>query len=123
MILGILFSFLSVVFGAFGAHALRSYVPVESFAIWNTAVHYQFFHALALLVYSLWNKEKKSFVPWIFSFGILFFSGSLYLLVLTSFKKWGLVTPIGGVLFLLGWVVWGIEVVKRKFTDNKNSHL
>lgn len=102
--LGAGFMLLAVGLGAFGAHALKAKVEPDLLAVWKTGVEYQVYHALALLLLASLRGPSKS--AWCFSAGIVLFSGSLYLLTLTGVKKWGAVTPIGGVLFLAGWAVW-----------------
>ena len=99
---------LAVGLGAFGAHALRARLDAADLAIFETGVRYQFYHGLALLVLALASQwlAKSSVTPWVgglFCAGILLFSGSLYLLVLTNTRWLGAVTPLGGVCFLLGW--------------------
>ena len=105
--LGALFGGLSVVFGAFGAHALKSSLSADDLAIFETGVRYQFFHALALFVVAwattVWDTQAIQVAGWAFSAGIVVFSGSLYLLVLTDTRWLGAITPIGGVAFLIGW--------------------
>ena len=109
MILGALFSLLSVALGAFGAHVLRQRLEPSDMAIFQTAVHYQGYHGLALLVVGAWFYYAKSpkQLSWAgswFTAGIVVFSGSLYLLVAIGARWFGAITPIGGVCFLLGWI-------------------
>lgn len=102
---------LSVGIGAFAAHGLRKTLEAAGrFETFETAVRYQFFHTLALLTVGvLWylKPELRSLgtVAWLWLGGILIFSGSLYVLCLTGITKLGAVTPIGGVLFIAGWIV------------------
>ncbi|WP_426492548.1 DUF423 domain-containing protein [Hymenobacter sp. 102] len=102
---------LSVGIGAFAAHGLRKMLEAAGrFETFETAVRYQFFHTLALLAVGvLWylKPELRSLgtVAWLWLGGILIFSGSLYVLCLTGITKLGAVTPIGGVLFIAGWIV------------------
>jgi len=102
---------LSVGIGAFAAHGLRKMLEATGrFETFETAVRYQFFHTLALLAVGiLWylKPELRSLgtVAWLWLGGILVFSGSLYVLCLTGITKLGAVTPIGGVLFIAGWIV------------------
>lgn len=110
---GSIFGFLAVAMGAFGSHALKAKLDSYSLGVWNTAVQYQSIHALALLAVGLLVFSSTAFsshayakwLPWIFSLGILLFSGSLFLLSLTGIRALGAITPIGGVLFLLGWSI------------------
>ncbi len=105
--LGALYGLLGVAFGAFGAHALKNRLGSEALALYHTAVQYQFFHTTALLAIGLLAQRAPSAaLDWAgsaFALGILLFSGSLYLLALTGARGLGAVTPVGGVLFLVGW--------------------
>lgn len=92
---------LGVFLGAFGAHIVRDKVSAASLAIWQTAVLYQLIHAVA----ALWAAQKNALVVWLWTAGVALFSGSLYVLALTDFKKLGMVTPFGGLCFLAGWLV------------------
>ena len=95
--------FLAVAFGAFGAHGLKNLLAQNgTAAVWEKAVFYHFIHAVMLFILA----ERKTFPAvawWSFLAGILFFSGSLYLLAVTNVKWLGAITPVGGILFLLGW--------------------
>lgn len=96
--------FLAVALGAFGAHALKATLETnDSRAIWNTAVLYHFLHALALIVLSLHQTNRLA--CYFFLAGILLFSGSLYILAATHVSWWGGITPLGGLCFLIGWVL------------------
>jgi uncharacterized membrane protein YgdD (TMEM256/DUF423 family) len=112
--LGGTFAFLSVAAGAFGAHALRSRLSPDLLAVFETAARYQMYHALGILIavlaYGRWAGHQVLWAGWAFVIGIVIFSGSLYLMTLTGARWWGAVTPIGGVTFLAGWVlfVWGL---------------
>ena len=116
VILGSLNLFIGVALGAFGAHGLRTRVPVEMLEIWHTAVEYQLVHALGLLAVGLVLTHLAGAVGiaatagWLMLAGIIIFSGSLYVLVLTGARWLGAVTPFGGVLFLLAWLLlaWGV---------------
>lgn len=99
---------LAVVFGAFGAHALKSRFDDYSMGIWETAVQYHFYHALALLavgVIALGQPHTALLKSsgWLFILGTLIFSGSLYVLAITGLKWLGAVTPLGGLAFIAGW--------------------
>jgi uncharacterized membrane protein YgdD (TMEM256/DUF423 family) len=102
---GATFAFIAVAAGAFGAHALRDSVSAERLDVFQTAVRYQFFHALALLVVGrdLQNRPKWDWAALLFCLGIVVFSGSLYALVLLDLSWLGAVTPLGGLSFLAGW--------------------
>jgi uncharacterized membrane protein YgdD (TMEM256/DUF423 family) len=97
--------FLAVALGAFGAHGLKSMLSSQGTAdIFETAVRYQFFHALAMLVVARLRPFPAP-VWWCFLIGIIIFSGSLFVLALTGLKWLGAITPIGGVAFLAGWLL------------------
>ena len=106
--LGSFLMFLGVLLGAFGAHGLKNTLTPEGKQIYQTAVLYHLIHGLGLLAVG-WLatlKPMDSLAPkagWAFVIGILLFSGSLYLLSLTGIKKLGLITPFGGLAFLIGW--------------------
>ena len=108
LLLGSVMALLAVGAGAFGAHALRSRLSPEDLAVFETAVRYQMYHALGLLAAawaaSQWPGGATTLAGWSFVVGILVFSGSLYLLVLTGPRWLGAVTPVGGVSFMLGWL-------------------
>jgi len=118
LLFGASFGCAAVLIGAFGAHALKETLSatgrVDTFEL---AVKYQFYHALALLLTGLlmgqFNPKFLRHSATSFSLGILFFSGSLYILSLTGQKILGAVTPIGGLLFILGWVFLIIGVTKK----------
>jgi uncharacterized membrane protein YgdD (TMEM256/DUF423 family) len=106
---------LAVVIGAFGAHALRDMLNASHrLEVYQTAVQYHFYHTLALLAAGIlmrqFNSKKLSYAAIFFLTGIIFFSGSLYVLCLTGITMLGAVTPIGGVLFILGWLFLGLGI-------------
>lgn len=112
--LGAGFAFAAVALGAFGAHALKARLGPDMTAVWQTAVQYHAWHALALVAAGLVLLQRPqargvSVSAWLFAAGILFFSGSLYLLAFTGVRMFGAVTPFGGVAFLAGWAAfaWG----------------
>ena len=101
--IGAVLCFLAVGLGAFGAHGLRSTLQARGMLdVWNKAVFYQFIHALALLVLALYGTINRG-ACLLLLIGILLFSGSLYLLALTSLRWLGPITPLGGLCFLAGW--------------------
>ena len=94
--------FLGVALGAFGAHGLKTLLEAHATtAIWQTAVLYHLIHSVA----ALWASEKRPGVVWMWSAGIVIFSGSLYLLAVTNIRWLGAITPFGGVLLLIGWLM------------------
>src|SRR5437667_5085706 len=105
LLIGAIFGFLGVGFGAFGAHALRSRLSPEMLAVFETGVRYQMYHALAILAVGLMMPRMGGwmvqFAGWSFAAGIVVFSGSLYALALTGKTAFGAITPIGGLLFLV----------------------
>jgi uncharacterized membrane protein YgdD (TMEM256/DUF423 family) len=100
--------FLAVSLGAFAAHGLKSKLTPDMMAIFETGVRYHVYHALALLAVGLisarWPGRGVNAAGWCFVAGVLIFSGSLYALALSGERKLGAITPIGGVLFLAGWL-------------------
>jgi len=103
-----LFGLTGVALGAFAAHALKSRLSADYLAVFQTGVHYQLIHALALFGVALLMSQMTSRLlvaaGSLFVIGVLLFSGSLYLLALTGLGKLGIVTPFGGVAFLGGWL-------------------
>lgn len=119
---GAIFGMIAIILGAFGAHALKKVLSIESLSTFETGVKYQMYHALFLVFIGTLNelslKAKKTIYNLVV-FGVLFFSGSIYLLAtnpLTSFdfKVIGFITPIGGLLLILGWGVLFFNFVKKK---------
>jgi len=108
--LGSLFGLLAVIIGAFGAHGLEDSISAHALARYHTGVEYQFYHVAALLCLGTLSLKydttprllKVSGVA--FVAGIILFSGSLYLYALTGITKFGMVTPIGGLAFIAGWI-------------------
>ncbi|MGE4406194.1 DUF423 domain-containing protein [Pseudomonas sp.] len=107
LVLAALFGFTGVALGAFAAHGLQSRLSADYLAIFQTAVHYQLIHALALFGVALLALQLPGrLLAWaggLFILGTVLFSGSLYLLTLTGVGKLGIVTPLGGTAFLAGW--------------------
>ena len=105
--LGAALAALGVAAGAFGAHGLRGRVEPELLDVWQTGAFYHIVHALALFGLGTWSLNSDLPPPkqvgWLFVFGILVFSGSLYLLVLTGERALGAITPIGGLSFIIAW--------------------
>jgi uncharacterized membrane protein YgdD (TMEM256/DUF423 family) len=99
---GAVLALLAVAFGAFGAHALKDLVTPERLQTFETGVRYQMYHALALLIISV-LPLKHFRCAWFLLIGTIIFSSSLYLLVLTDTNLFGAITPIGGVLQIIGW--------------------
>lgn len=111
--LGAILACLGVVLGAFGAHALKDkFASPHYAAIWETAVQYHMYHALGIVGLGILSNAailgSTSLLSWagyLMFTGIIFFSGSLYVLAVTGVKKLGAITPIGGMLFIVAWVL------------------
>jgi uncharacterized membrane protein YgdD (TMEM256/DUF423 family) len=108
--------FISVAAGAFGAHGLKNHVDPALLPIWHTAVLYQLIHTLALLMLvglaAHVNRHALRWTSRLFTAGIVIFSGSLYVLVLSNVKWLGAITPIGGLCFLAGWLCLALSAGK-----------
>ena len=102
---------LAVILGAFGAHGLRARLDAESMRIYETAVIYHFLHALGILILSVLPRTGAASASGIGTVcaillaGIVLFSGSLYLLAVTGTRILGAITPLGGLLFIAGWLL------------------
>lgn len=110
---------LAVVFGAFGAHALDGKIDPSAIKSFETGVRYQMYHVVVLLVVNLYtgfSSKVKNGISLFFLFGILFFSGSLYAIsaLQISPKSIWFITPLGGLLFILGWLKLSISFFKDK---------
>jgi uncharacterized membrane protein YgdD (TMEM256/DUF423 family) len=108
IILGSCSGMLAVVFGAFGAHALKDRLDDYGMGVFETAVQYHFYHTFALLAVGIIALSQPQSVMlkssgWLFLIGLLIFSGSLYLISLTGMRWLGAVTPLGGLAFIGGW--------------------
>jgi uncharacterized membrane protein YgdD (TMEM256/DUF423 family) len=113
VVLGSLSAFLGVGLGAFGAHGLKTKVTPEMLAVWQTGVLYHLVHALGLLLIGILchlmpETATVRNAGWAILLGTVLFSGSLYLLVLTGVKPLGMITPFGGIAFLVGWLLLGV---------------
>lgn len=120
IISGAIHGFLAVALGAFGAHALKGILDDYSTGIWDTAVQYQMFHASALILIGIlmstkiFGEVKQLKIAAIcLNLGIVFFSGSLFILAITGVGILGAITPIGGVLFLTSWVLIIVTTLKK----------
>nr|WP_244311888.1 DUF423 domain-containing protein [Marinobacter vulgaris] len=118
LICGALFALLAVMAGAFGAHGLRGVLGDRGLEVFQTAVTYQVYHSLALILVAILpltglSRNLLGIAAGFFVAGILLFSGSLYLLVLTDIRWVGPVTPVGGIGFMMGWILVAISGFRR----------
>jgi uncharacterized membrane protein YgdD (TMEM256/DUF423 family) len=119
---GAILGMIAIILGAFGAHALKKVLSIEQLSTFETGVRYQMYHALFLLFLGLLKdvpQKTKKAIYFLVLFGVILFSGSIYLLAtndLTSFdfKIIGFVTPIGGLLLILGWGVLLLNIMNKK---------
>lgn len=116
MVLAAISGFLATCLGAFGAHALKSKISIDMLVIYQTGISYQFYHSLALFLLGiLIGHDNNQYLRWsggMFAVGIALFSGSLYLLAVTGVKWLGIITPFGGVAFLVGWLMLALGLIK-----------
>ena len=111
--IGAVFGALGVILGAFGAHGLEGVVADEHLLeVWRTAARYHLIHAVALLGVAAHPRSPK-IAGWFFVTGIIVFSGSLYLMTLSSFRWLGMITPLGGLALIVGWIALAIAVPKK----------
>lgn len=122
LIAGAINAVIGVALGAFGAHGLEGKVEDKYLKVWETGVEYHMYHALALLIVGVLMSSslfgETTMLKWagnLFIAGIICFSGSLYVTTLAGggLGKFGLITPLGGVLFMIGWILFIIAIVKR----------
>ncbi|MGN7760962.1 DUF423 domain-containing protein [Paenibacillus sp. 22594] len=117
--LGALLAMLSVGIGAFGAHLLKTVISEDNLKVYETGVHYHMIHALGLILIGLaagqWGESSRlRLAGRLLTLGIIFFSGSLYVLSITGIKVLGAITPLGGVCFIAGWLCLAWEAFSRK---------
>ncbi len=108
----------AVILGAFGAHALKESLTSDQLLSFETAVRYQMFHAIILLfvnIYEGFSIKQKNTISYLFILGILLFSGSIYIIQLTSItaKSIWFVTPLGGLFFIIGWISMLLVFAKK----------
>lgn len=118
IVIGAALSFLSVAFGAFGAHVLKDRISAHYLDIFHTGVEYQMMHGLGLILVGilaisvLHGSPLLNWSGWLMFIGVLLFSGSLYVLSLTGIDVLGAITPFGGVAFLISWLLVVIAFIK-----------
>jgi uncharacterized membrane protein YgdD (TMEM256/DUF423 family) len=116
---------LAVVTGAFGAHGLKAVITTAQLETWHTAVQYNFYHVFALLFLSTFGRFKNNMIVaayYFFTFGVVLFSGSLYLMACKDLlglnagfvKVIGPITPIGGLLYISGWIMLAFAALRHK---------
>jgi uncharacterized membrane protein YgdD (TMEM256/DUF423 family) len=119
LLLGCINALIGVILGAFGAHGLKLWMPPDLFTVYQTAVQYQFYHALGLLGVGLLAHQFPTqtlikWAGWFMFAGIVIFSGSLYTLSLTSTRWLGAITPIGGASFIVSWILLIVSIVRQR---------
>ena len=117
LILGAVNAFLAVGLGAFGAHGLKARLSLDMLGVYQTGVQYHFYHALGLLLVGMlvsqWPTEGLiKIAGWVMFAGIVIFSGSLYLLSITGIRGLGALTPIGGLAFLVAWLLLVVAFIR-----------
>lgn len=105
----------AVACGAFAAHGLKSRLSPEQLAWWQTGTQYFFYHALGLLIIGVLGRLKliSPTAGWVMQMGILLFTGSLYLMALGLPRWLGAITPIGGTLFIVAWLMLAVSIAKQ----------
>lgn len=122
---GAVLALTAVALGAFGAHGLKAVLAPDRLEIFHTGIRYQFYHAFALLFLGVWQRataNDNKYLPWAgtaFLVGVFLFSGSIYALAVRDWLNWpvswlGPVTPIGGLLFILGWIFVLLTIFKEE---------
>jgi uncharacterized membrane protein YgdD (TMEM256/DUF423 family) len=121
---GAAFALLAVMSGAFGAHALKTFVSEKTLGIYETAVRYQMYHAVALVItgilYREFNTKWLKMAAWFFAAGIFLFCFSLYTLVMfrlnhNEMVTWpGAITPVGGLCFIAGWIMIMVSLYRKR---------
>jgi uncharacterized membrane protein YgdD (TMEM256/DUF423 family) len=109
---------LAIALGAFGAHGLKSIVEPAMLTVYHTGVEYQFYNtlglfAIAFIIYLQGDSKRSVIAGWLIFIGMIIFSFSLYLLVLLNIPVIGAITPIGGTLMIIGWVLAAFSVIKE----------
>jgi uncharacterized membrane protein YgdD (TMEM256/DUF423 family) len=106
--LGAAVAAVGVILGAFGAHAIKDKIEPHLFEIYTTGVQYLMLHAFALIFYGL-SPAKAKWPPICFLIGIFIFTGSLFAITFTGIRAFGAITPIGGLLFIAGWIGFALQ--------------
>ena len=119
LVFGSLALLLAVAMGAFGAHLLKTRLAPEMMAVYETAVHYHFYHALGLLAVGLLalRVPAAALLGWaggLMAAGLILFCGSLYALSLSDVRGLGMITPVGGLAFMMAWLLLAVAVWRAK---------
>jgi uncharacterized membrane protein YgdD (TMEM256/DUF423 family) len=122
LILGSVNAATAVSMGAFGAHFLKTKIPEEMLSVFQTAVQYHFYHSLGLmiigvLIISIKPEKYLGIAGWMMFIGIILFSGSLYILSTTATRWVGIITPFGGIAFIISWVFIAVALWKWSGTN------
>ncbi|RXJ02760.1 DUF423 domain-containing protein [Anaerobacillus alkaliphilus] len=117
LMIGSINMLIAVGLGAFGAHGLQGKLTERMLEIYQTGVHYHMIHAIAILIIAvvadrLGNPAMLTWAGWAMFIGIIFFSGSLYILSISGIKILGAITPIGGLFFMIGWVLLALAAFR-----------
>lgn len=119
LLLGAICAFIAVAMGAFGAHGLKAVLAPEMLSAYKTGVTYQMWHALGLILIAILLQQTEGILliwaGWFMFAGIILFSGSLYLLTILNAKWLGIITPFGGLAFLLAWILVVIFAWRQNF--------
>ncbi|MGJ0486603.1 MAG: DUF423 domain-containing protein [Methylomicrobium sp.] len=123
---GALSALIGVGMGAFGAHGLKNVITPEMLAVYQTGVNYQMWHALGLIGIALARRHEPeskllNWAGWLMLIGIVLFSGSLYLLAVMDLKQLGMVTPFGGVSFLIAWLLLTVYASRKPQASRYSS--
>ncbi|MDH5517867.1 MAG: DUF423 domain-containing protein [Gammaproteobacteria bacterium] len=117
IMLGSLGGLLSIVLGAFGAHAVKAWLATDLMAVYQTAVSYQMYHSLGLILIGLIYHHHQSRLiksaGWLMLSGMIIFSGSLYLLSLAGIRWLGMITPVGGICLIIAWLFLLMGISKK----------
>lgn len=122
--LGAVLTALAIVTGAFGAHGVKFLLDESAYAVFQTGADYHFMNALGIALLGLaerrYSKQRLQLAAWIIFIGIVLFSGSLYVLAVTGIKWFGFITPVGGSLLIIGWLI-AASAAKRKSRRGSGS--
>jgi uncharacterized membrane protein YgdD (TMEM256/DUF423 family) len=123
---GALSALIGVGMGAFGAHGLKNVISPEMLAVYQTGVNYQMWHALGLIGIALLRRHEAeskllNWAGWLMLIGIVLFSGSLYLLAIMDVKQLGMITPFGGVSFLIAWLLLAVYASRKPQASRYSS--